>query len=63
MCITDVSKREEFLSSISVNSKVIFQYFEPLEYGKTKKLTYARSNEMNSGLVANTCFAKVFTVA
>jgi len=61
-CVTDEQKRADFLKLITVQSKVVSQYFSADTYKETGQLTYSSFEQMNSGLVANICTVKGFNV-
>lgn len=42
-CITDETERRNFIKQITVNSKVVSQYFNPRVFEETNKLSYASS--------------------
>lgn len=61
-CITDETQRKDFLKLITVQSKVVSQYFSPSTYQDSKQLAYSSSEQMNSGLISNSCIVKSFNV-
>ena len=61
-CTSKKDERESFLERVTLNSKIISQYFDPETYQETKKLAYNRNSEMNSGLIKNSCVTKAFNV-
>ena len=61
-CITDSTKREEFFKMVTVQSKVVSQYFSPSHFKETQELSYTSSEQMNTGLVGDVCVIKLFEV-
>ena len=61
-CISDDQSRAEFLKKVTLQSKIVSQYFSPSYYKEHQKLTYTSSERMNSGLVKGVSVIKLYDV-
>ena len=58
----DYESRSNFLKSISINSKIVSQYFDAMTYQTTEDLKYGSYSSMSFALNDDSCIEKEYIV-